>query len=59
MLGDQAVDAVEGDVVHVREGAEHWLGAQHEEQHSMRQLALSFGHPTWPESVSAEKYSAG
>ena len=57
--GEHALDAVEGDVVHVPAGTEHWHGAHHEEEHLMRHLAITFGQPTWLEPVSEEDYRAG
>ncbi|MEO5952402.1 MAG: cupin domain-containing protein [Chloroflexia bacterium] len=59
MRGDQALDAIEGDVVHIPEGTEHWHGAHHDEEHRMRHLAITFGKPTWLEPVSEEDYNAG
>lgn len=57
--GSRPIDAVEGDVVHVPAGTEHWHGAHHEEEHAMRHLAITFGQPTWLEPVSEEDYRAG
>ncbi len=57
--GSRALDAVEGDVVHVPAGTEHWHGAHPHEEHTMQHLAITFGNPTWLEPVSDEDYSAG
>ena len=57
--GSRALDAVEGDVVHIPAGTEHWHGAHPEEEHTMQHLAITFGQPTWLEPVSEEQYRAG
>jgi quercetin dioxygenase-like cupin family protein len=56
MRGSQALDAVEGDVVHIPPGIEHWHGTHHEEEHMMQHLAITFGKPTWLDPVSEEDY---
>ncbi len=56
--GSRALDAVEGDVVHIPQGTEHWHGAHPEEEHAMQHLAITFGKPTWLEPVSEEEYRA-
>src|SRR5689334_18058579 len=45
--GSQALDATEGDVVHIPSGTEHWHGTHHEEEHAMQHLAMTFGQTTW------------
>ena len=57
--GSRALDATEGDVVHVPAGTEHWHGTHHDEEHAMRHLAITFGQVTWLEPVSEEDYHAG
>jgi quercetin dioxygenase-like cupin family protein len=59
MRGSQALDATEGDVVHIPAETEHWHGAHPEEEHAMQHLAITFGKPTWLEAVSEEQYRAG
>src|ERR671932_279131 len=49
VLGERAVDAVTGDVVHIPPGTEHWHGAHPDEAHRMRHLAVTFGAVTWLE----------
>jgi quercetin dioxygenase-like cupin family protein len=57
--GSRPLDAVEGDVVHIPAGTEHWHGAHPEEEHTMQHLAITFGKSTWLEPVSEEQYRAG
>ncbi|MEO8287350.1 MAG: hypothetical protein ABI670_13070 [Chloroflexota bacterium] len=57
--GSQALDAVEGDVVHVTAVIEHWHGTHPEEAHAMQHLAMTFGETTWLEPVSEEEYRQG
>jgi 4-carboxymuconolactone decarboxylase len=59
MRGSRALDATEGDVVHIPAETEHWHGAHHEEEHAMQHLAITFGKPTWLDPVSEEDYNAG
>ncbi|MDQ3930771.1 MAG: cupin domain-containing protein [Chloroflexota bacterium] len=59
MRGSSALDAVEGDVVHIPASTEHWHGAHPEEERTMQHMAITFGEPTWLEPVSEEEYSAG
>ena len=54
--GGQVLDAVEGDVVHIPPGIEHWHGTHHEEDHAMQHLAITFGQVTWLEPVSDKEY---
>jgi quercetin dioxygenase-like cupin family protein len=59
MRGEQALNAVPGDVVHIPAGTEHWHGTHHEEEHMMQHLAITFGAPAWLGPVSDEDYRAG
>jgi aryl-alcohol dehydrogenase-like predicted oxidoreductase len=56
--GARAVDAVVGDVVHIRPMAEHWHGAHPDEAERMRHLAISLGAVTWLGPVAEDEYRA-
>ena len=57
--GSEALDTVEGDVVHIPAGTEHWHGAHPAEEHTMQHLAMTFGQVTWLDPVSEDDYRAG
>jgi quercetin dioxygenase-like cupin family protein len=58
-LGSPAVDAVEGDVVRIPAGIDHWHGSHPNEEHAMQHLAITFGETTWGQPVSEEEYREG
>jgi quercetin dioxygenase-like cupin family protein len=58
LRGERAVDAVAGDVVHIRPRTEHGHGAHPDEVHRMRHLAVTCGAVTWLEPVAEDTYRA-